>query len=144
MSHYAKIVEPLDGDVHLHLREAFTLPVGTEIRSVKLRDGVYTCQALARLKYERQPRWVIFSTDLDLPAFTDKGREGRAKRTTRTAELQRGRPVRSNEPATVTVTIRVTPAQKRELLAGCAKSGTTITEVVTGTLAAAKLITVSP
>lgn len=113
MSHYARIVEPMHAVCNGH---GCSVPVKAPIRNVELNDfGVYFFEA--RFLGD----WRLCSTEEDLPAFTDKGREGRAKRARRAsldatlAEMRRGRPTKSNAPSTTTITIRLTPAQREQL-----------------------------
>jgi hypothetical protein len=140
MSHYAKVVEPLAGEIHqsLRAREAFTLPIGTEIKSVKVVDGGYACIALVRLKYERAARWVSFSTFADLPAFTDKGREGRARHPR--ATMAKGRPAKGATAQSEARGLRMRKDQWDVLDYNCKNADVSRNEAIVGALVTAGLV----
>jgi hypothetical protein len=138
MSHYAKVVEPVSGEIHAQLREKFTLAIGTEIKSVKLMDSAYACLAFVRRPYERAARWVSFLTYEDLPAFTDKGRESRAKHPRVT--MGRGRPAKGAAPLTNTRGIRMRQDQWDALDYAATNASSSRNEMIVGALISLGLV----
>ena len=91
MSHWARLIKPLDAKTVI-TQELVTLGIDTPIKCVKLADGAYVFQA-ALIVGRRSSGWVMFRTEADLPAFTDKGSAHRARQVS--ATLRPGRPPRS-------------------------------------------------
>jgi hypothetical protein len=94
------------------------LPPGTPIKSVKIQDGWYTFQA------KTADGWTERTTDDDLPALTDKGRDNRQRR------LVEGRPMIGSAPAEVTISVRITREQHNRLGAEAYRQGITIPTLV--------------
>jgi len=106
VSHYARIVEPLP--ISGPIGTALFLALNTEIKCVTvIRGGGYAFDARIG------GRWCPMLTDVDLPAYTDLGREQRLE--SKPATLRRGRPLRSNITNTATITVRLRADQKKAL-----------------------------
>ena len=135
MSHYAKIVQRVDGWI---LGMPATLKEGTEIKNVSLK-GTYACDARVG---EKPQEWHRFVTQADLPKFTDKGREHRANGRKRPT-LSKGRPAgtkKSSTPPTKAGGLRMRPDQWAALDEGCKASDTKRNEAIVGALILAGLV----
>jgi hypothetical protein len=89
-------------------REPVTLELGTQIKSVTLQSGRFLFQAY--VLFGGGKGWIVLTTEEDLPAFTDKGREYRKRRIH--ATLHPGRPLIGEEHAVTPIAVRVSDAQK--------------------------------
>ncbi len=120
MSHYAKLIAPLKANTVV-TRECITLEVNTPIKGVSLNNGVYTFEAALHVG-KRSSGWVIFRTQDDLPAFTDKGSAQRAA----PATLRPGRPTGSSSKATRRLVCKVTDEQATAVEAIAEKEETNV------------------
>jgi hypothetical protein len=138
MSHYAKIITPIDGWI---LSMPARLAPGTEIKHVTVNQGGFSCSARLAIAGtgDRKPKtmWYRFVTQADLPAFTDKGIAQRAAGSR--SELRKGRPATKGRN-TATTGIRLRRDQLEALRSRCSAAGKTVNEAIVDALVLSKLV----
>ncbi len=127
MSHYAKIIAPLEADVG---GKVITIQSGQQVRRVTVEDNGF------RFDVHLFKEWRSAFTSYDLPAFTDRGAEQREDRLRRST-LQRGRPrVEGVASGDKHVSIKITAAMHAELVALALFRDQTISEIARDALRA--------
>ncbi len=119
MSHYARLTRIM---WCITEQGRTDLPAGLSIKSVRLdQNGVY----LFWVNFSGE--WVSASTTEDLPAFTDKGTEARAKRR---ATLRPGKPRMGATAATRRLVCKVREDQHKHVELSAESAGLTVSERV--------------
>jgi hypothetical protein len=126
MSHYARLILPvtaLPARSSTSPRLPVALPIGTEIKSVRVVDGDlhFFAKVLGA--------WAAYVTGDDLPWATDKGRAHREARAARPT-LRRGRPAASSTAATKRVVCKVTDTQWDAIAGIAERRETTVPKLV--------------